>query len=376
MSIIVGVEATVKPYSAVIAADTRAINGRQYELLPSMLGWKDSDHEIILGQLEKGIQTGTFHKIFVSPSRDTMLAFTGITDKLFEDIKGFLFEGPEHLSRKSGVAYYKNKPIDRDDVNPAMEMITPFAYKRDSEQRAIDYSLNPEIVDSLWNEYFAKFSLIERLLAGYVPEIREIVNVRNREELRRNGLINADNPYFEKPRWEENGAYLFATGAKVPGNELDFLSFDKSPLEEKFLVFPIRSWGLSRRAQPFSAFGSGGQFALEFLNKELGIDPNGLANYEIIPNLEIDSERAVKLATKAVEYANQRDSIFCGGLDYAILTKDGVDKHFSDEETSGTIDMTNVIKANITALEQELLKLKKINYALDERAKKRDSTQK
>ena len=67
MSIIVGVESTVEPYSAVIAADTRAINGRQYELLPSMLGWKDSDHEIILEQLEKGIQTGTFHKIFVSP---------------------------------------------------------------------------------------------------------------------------------------------------------------------------------------------------------------------------------------------------------------------------------------------------------------------
>lgn len=374
MTIIVGVESTVKPYSAVIAADTMAVDGYSKHFLTESIGLIGTDSaerdDMLLSELEKGVLIRTSHKIQISPSRDSVLGFAGTheqDDILFEEVKQFLFEGVGYLQRKYGSSV---DPL-KGETNRLIDMLTDFAYHRSETQEPTGFLMDREILQKMLQQYTKNFSLVERLLSGFIPEIPRITAVKGRLDVVY-GTNPSDNHLFHHP-WNINGAYLFSTTVEAPVNVDITANQDGQVIEERCLVFPIMPWGSCRRTRPFTAIGSGSKHAIKYLKNELDLVGDREYSKKETAGLEISTDRAVQLATGAVRAACE-NNIHCDGLDYVILNKDGVEEYFSEEKTEAAFDMQSAIKATISDFEQQLKQLKLVHNMLTERAKKRDST--
>ncbi len=337
MTIIVGVETTVKPYASVIAADTLTFGGFGYHMVLGLVNMVASETrkdliDVYLGEIEKNIPLSRDHKIYVSSNQRSLLAYSGTKDNFFESVKGFLFEGPTYLETLYSYS---------GGGNPLLDIISDFCYRRDNLQRVEGNAFTEETQDKLLKEYLKTFSLEKRLLSGFVPEIPRIAAIMNREHLGVNYGVNADSHWYDKPRLDvSEGVYLFSTIVNTKKG--------KRPL-----VFPIRSWGVSRRVTPFSTHGSGRVHAWRYLSHELGLK----LLYDEIDwednRLKINRERAIELACGAVKAASNNDPLI-DGLDYVVLTEDGVEKHFSDgEQKTMSIDVRQALLEDIENLGNE-----------------------
>jgi len=68
---------------------------------------------------------------------------------------------------------------------------------------------------------------------------------------------------------------------------------------------------------------------------------------------DLSTDELVDIIKGVINYTN-KNNIFCDGIDYAILTKDGAETHFSNEEKSFKISIHSLLEKFSEQLKQDL----------------------
>ena len=326
MTVIVGVRANKGKDAVVIASDRQqlgnqplvdaAINYLQYQ----------SDYPItsVLDYLSKigwdKLEFKLGRKISVSDDRRSALAHTGVENDASRVINNLLLNPPKFLKDDSFL------------VKLFFPLLPFFQGLSDDERTAF------------LEKYKGSFDLKERLIKGYIPEIRRIfdffaVPQHTIDIPQRSPFYYWDRNY--NPAFSE---FLFAmrlddNGKVIPG------------------LFDISLTGVATVCT-YSTNGAGGDYASSYLKRKLQIrDKFPIDIGE--PKRRISQEDAVKIAIGAVEYANNH-SPFCKGLDYVIITPEGIETHFSDETGTFKLDLREIIQQRIKAKRRDLRTLARV----------------
>ncbi len=191
----------------------------------------------------------------------------------------------------------------------------------------------------LLEEYKFEFDLNERMRKGYIPEIRRISDLQ---------VVNSDTVDFS--------GFNFTFYDRNFNSDLSwYLLATRENVKESPLLAEVSPTGRISSVNCHS-LGCGSKYAMEYLKHELGAERYA-DGVHLVGGISLD--KAVKLATEAVQYANQKDRL-CHGLDYVVLNKHGLRTFFSDEEREFEVGLVDLIEDRITALDSELSSLREL----------------
>jgi hypothetical protein len=322
MTVIVGLETTAGKKAVVLGSDRAQITKEVYWM--HCLGLLDHSSDFDLApffdMLERNKKDkciiGSTSKIDVSPDNQSALVNTGVLNKAHEQISELLLNTDHFL---------KNTPL-------LTELLFPMG-------RLKDEALLQKYLDL----YRSSFSLDRNLALGFVPEIRRIFDIHTA------GLDVRTLPIFGSiANWDRNyhpvlSEYLFVK------------RFNGVPS-----LFEITVTGAAIQRQ-YYANGCGRNYALSHLRDRLGTcDVSLLYPAESKIKRKVGLEEAIGLVRGAVEYANESVAPFCKGFDYVILTKEGIESHFSDETFSYELNIPQLIERRIRVLNREIKQIRQV----------------
>jgi hypothetical protein len=316
MTVIIGLEANCED-AVVLGADRfcpvgdfNMVDALSYLETPGLI--KVSLSEILDFLRSKGldkIKATLGRKIEVAEDKKSALAHTGFSNKADAKVRDLLL--------RSGL-FLEDEAFLR-------ELLFPIPIPDEEARRAV-------------KNYREKFDLRERIRRGYSPEIRRIFDltaVRRFELDPVSGLAYWDRNY--NPNLSE---YLFAI-------------LLRNGEKEKPSLLDISAVGTMYH-RPYFANGCGGSYALQYIREQLGTSE--ILGNETNTKKRISTKDAVEIVQGAVEYAVKNNS-FCRGFDYAILTPEGVENHFSEEKGEYEIDIGVLIDKRRAFLREELKRL-------------------
>ena len=320
MTVIVGLETNVGGKAVVIGSDRLQLTqehawvkclgliekSKSFDLSPYFSLLKKTGRDKVIMSSKR--------KINISPDEGTLLAHTGVDNKANEQVNEFLLDTKRFL---------KNSPL-------LTALFFPIGCPRDDS-----------VLESYLQMYKSSFSLERSLFAGFIPEVRRIFDIHTA------GLNVRETPFGILANWDRNynpvlSEYLFAK------------LLDGAPG-----LFEITATGAVAKRQYF-ANGAGGMYALEHMRERLGTQDVSLFHpAESKIEKSIGLKDAVEIVSGAVGYACYCNN-FCRGFDYVVLRKEGVESHFSDEEFSCELSVSDLIDRRIKRSVREVEQLRRI----------------
>ncbi|MFH1398534.1 MAG: hypothetical protein ABIG95_00290 [Candidatus Woesearchaeota archaeon] len=297
MTIIVGIKTTVGE-NVVIGADKCSRFG------------SDNVVEMIECLMERGysllsaVDSLRNNKVMLSSKRKIILAKDGLSV--------VAFTGHDNGHRKKVLALLLSPDEFAQDRTFIREMLSPF---NDSTEGDVD-------------SYLRRFDLRKRVLSGDIPEVRRISDMY----MARPGshFVNNYHPELSECVW----GVRFGSGPQL---------------------FNITETGLAYTGN-YCVIGSGSPYALEYLTQQ------GLANNTPVGVItqQITVEDAVAIVSGAVEYAN-RKCIYCRGFEYVVLSGQGIEPHWSEEEWSFKVPLRDLVQKELARLRQQQDLLGRVN---------------
>ncbi len=330
MTVIVGIATQgVKQKAIVLGADRARRNG-QRQLVETLTYLALTEYESIgefLEFLESLSDDPSYkttivldRKIDVSPDNNSALAHTGNENEAHRRSRDFLLEPQKFL----------------EDYSFLSQLLFPFPVDEGTKRTVIA-------------DYQRRFNLDEILLSGKIREIRRIFDL---EAVKKYEVI-------------------------IGGREIEFWDRNYHPGLSEYLI--ARSINLGEKykptlldlsitgrvcRKPYWTNGSGGRYARKYIRDVLGTHEDFLGDSDTQPQGEINIEKAVDIVGSAVEYANKRD-VNCRGFDYVVLTENGIETHFSDEQGEFELDLRELMESRLRKLNMETGKLKELLAAFD-----------
>ncbi|MBR9676684.1 hypothetical protein GOV04_00910 [Candidatus Woesearchaeota archaeon] len=321
MTVIVGVETNTEPRAVVIGTDRLQIQG--YSSIAGILQYlvyDDADFGIddILWFAKKHgfdkAKTSLGRKLQISHGLPAILAQTGTDNESHKKISQLLLCPKDFLADDE---YLKKLffPVETPDE---------------------------ETMKRLINDYRSSFDLPQRLSDQLVPELKRMVDL---QVVQKKDFSVGQNSYT---LWDRNFntelcEYLYGLVMRPGG-------IAQPQLGE------VSVTGTIHRAE-YSANGAGKNFALEHLREKFGTQ-SPIDDIESFVNRPITLDEAVEAVRGAILHANEK-SIFCEGLDFAILTVDGVRTYFDDVQKDGAIDLAQLLEQKISRLKNHTKRLEK-----------------
>jgi len=327
MTVIAGLATNIGEPAVVIGADRGYIISTEEECIGELLNSLEErpirvPFSFTMDFLRKrGVDTiefGMNRKIYISKNGMSTLAHTGINNPTNKNAKKIILEPEEFLQ----------------DDELIKKILRPILVSIDNSEE-------------LLRAYKQEFSLRERIHQTYIPEIRRLFEIDRVKSTSMEPLSKL--VLYEKEFHKVESEYIYATIIELNNESVPML-FDVSPTGAIFRSI-------------YTTNGSGGIDALKCMRKSLGTGP-GICGGESKIEIEVDTSRAVEIVTNAIKYSNARHSE-CKGLEYVILTKNGLETHFSDEQKSFTVYIEKIIKERIKRLNREIKSLNRIQGLYD-----------
>lgn len=310
MTVIVGLETNVGEKAVVMGSDKLAVHNDA--LLRGCIAYlaanPDYSTSNIFDFLEKKgrdkIRLNYERKIQVSDNYG-ILTHTGSCEESHNQISRLLLKTGDFLG----------------DESLLKELLFPLGYTE-------------ELAGKYLGVYKKDFSLDRRLERKQIPEIRRIFDIHTAK------LRKYEAGPLSIALWDRNyhpvlSEYLFA-----------------KLFQEEPKLFEITVTGAVTPRQYF-ANGCGKIYAFEHMRHCLETSSfNFFYDSETEVKKDIDLETAVKVVKGAIEYASYC-SPFCKGFDYAVLTKDKIETHFSEETFSYELDVVELIDRRLNGLKSE-----------------------
>ncbi|MFH0869816.1 MAG: hypothetical protein V1866_02055 [archaeon] len=314
MTVIVGLASNHKEPGIVIGADKVSTGGLGVGIASAFRYIaEDGDWAIpsLIDLLKKNkfdkAKLSSSRKISISKRNQCAVAYTGTINKAHDKIHQ-LFLNP--------VSFLKDEDFLK-------EMLLPF---QTSE------NLSRDVV----HEYISSFDMQKRLREGYLPEVRRIFDmfVVQRHEI--------NHPNLRITYYDRN--YNSHIGELLVGKVLE--------CEGKMtpLLLDVALTGMVYRVK-YHANGYGRREAFESLRKSLGTRENFFGEETEIKK-KITLSDAVEIVIQAIEYSNEKNPI-CQGLDYVIVTPDGIEPHFSRRINPVKMDIGTLIDERLVSIKKE-----------------------